>query len=302
MEDKTKKILIGTGIATTLAGIGYGIYRAVKSKKGKDPLTFDLVGGLEKEKELLRETIKLPLEQPNVIKKLGIQPAKGVLLHGPPGCGKTLLARAVANEMGASFYLINGPEIISKWVGQTEQTLRRLFGSAKRNAPSIIFIDELDSIAPSRDFMLHHFDVTMVDQLLALMDGMKPANGVVVIGATNRVDAVDPAIRRKGRFDHEVKIGLPNERSRFEILKVHTLKMPLAKGVNLKSLAKKTKDYSGADIAALCREAGLQAYRKKKGKSKKIISEKDIASLTVTGQDFDTAFATITPWGKQHKP
>jgi len=299
MEDKTKKILIGTGIVTTLAGVGYGIYRAVKSRKSKDPLTFELVGGLEKEKELLRETIKLPLEQPNVIKKLGIQPAKGVLLHGPPGCGKTLLARAVANEMGASFYLINGPEIISKWVGETEQTLRRLFGSAKRNAPSIIFIDELDSIAPSRDFMLHHFDVTMVDQLLALMDGMKPANGVVVIGATNRVDAVDPAIRRKGRFDHEVKIGLPNEKSRFAILKVHTLNMPLAKDVNLKSLAKKTKDYSGADIAALCREAGLQAYRKKKGKSKKNLSEKDIASLIVTSKDFEAALETITPWGKK---
>ena len=299
MEDETKKILIGTAIVSTLGAIGYGVYKAIRSRKKKDTLSFELVGGLEKEKELLKETIKLPLEQPEVIEKLGIQPAKGILLHGPPGCGKTLLARAVANEMGAAFYLINGPEIISKWVGETEQTLRRLFGKARGNAPSIIFIDELDSIAPNRDLLMHHFNVTMVDQLLALMDGMKPANGIVVIGATNRVDAVDPALRRKGRFDHEVKIGMPNEKSRFEILKVHTLKMPLAKDVNLKSLAKKTKDYSGADIAALCREAGLQAYRKKKGKSKKILSEKDVTSLTVSKEDFDTGFKIITPWGKK---
>ena len=299
MEDETKKILIGTAIVSTLGAIGYGVYKAIRSRKKKDTLSFELVGGLEKEKELLKETIKLPLEQPEVIEKLGIQPAKGILLHGPPGCGKTLLARAVANEMGAAFYLINGPEIISKWVGETEQTLRRLFGRARRNAPSIIFIDELDSIAPNRDLLMHHFNVTMVDQLLALMDGMKPANGIVVIGATNRVDAVDPALRRKGRFDHEVKIGMPNEKSRFEILKVHTLKMPLSKDVNLKSLANKTKEYSGADIAALCREAGLQAYRKKKGKSKKILSEKDVTSLTVSKEDFDTGFKIITPWGKK---
>jgi transitional endoplasmic reticulum ATPase len=230
--------------------------------EGLKKVSYEDIGGLKEELQRVRETIELPMRHPELFRKLGIEPPKGVLLYGPPGTGKTLIAKAVANESGAHFIPIAGPEIISKYYGESEQKLRELFEEARQNAPSIIFIDELDSIAPRREDVTGEVERRVVAQLLTMMDGLEERGQVVVIGATNRVDAIDPALRRPGRFDREIEIGVPNEVDRGEILKIHTRGMPVAKDVELMKLSQQTHGFVGADLAALAREGAIRALRR----------------------------------------
>ncbi|HVN66070.1 MAG TPA: CDC48 family AAA ATPase [Methanomicrobiales archaeon] len=230
--------------------------------EGLKKVSYEDIGGLKDELQRVRETIELPMRHPELFRKLGIEPPKGVLLFGPPGTGKTLIAKAVANESGAHFIPIAGPEIISKYYGESEQKLRELFEEARQNAPSIIFIDELDSIAPKREDVTGEVERRVVAQLLTMMDGLEERGQVVVIGATNRVDAIDPALRRPGRFDREIEIGVPNEVDRAEILKIHTRGMPVAKDVELMKLSQQTHGFVGADLAALAREGAIRALRR----------------------------------------
>jgi transitional endoplasmic reticulum ATPase len=230
--------------------------------EGLKKVSYEDIGGLKEELQRVRETIELPMRHPELFRKLGIEPPKGVLLYGPPGTGKTLIAKAVANESGAHFIPIAGPEIISKYYGESEQKLREIFEEARQNAPSIIFIDELDSIAPRREDVTGEVERRVVAQLLTMMDGLEERGQVVVIGATNRVDAIDPALRRPGRFDREIEIGVPNEVDRSEILKIHTRGMPVAKDVELQKLSQQTHGFVGADLAALAREGAIRALRR----------------------------------------
>ena len=230
--------------------------------EGIKRFSYEDIGGLKDELQRLRETIELPLRHPELFQKLGIEPPKGVLLYGPPGTGKTLIAKAVASESGAHFISIAGPEVISKYYGESEQRLREVFEEARENAPSIIFIDELDSIAPRREEVTGEVERRVVAQLLTMMDGLEERGQVVVIGATNRVDAIDAALRRPGRFDREIEIGVPSELDRIEILKIHTRGMPLAEDVRIELLAQQTHGFVGADLAALAREAAIRALRR----------------------------------------
>jgi transitional endoplasmic reticulum ATPase len=230
--------------------------------EGIKRFSYEDIGGLKDELQRLRETIELPLRHPELFQKLGIEPPKGVLLYGPPGTGKTLIAKAVANESGAHFIPIAGPEIISKYYGESEQRLREVFEEARENSPSIIFIDELDSIAPRREEVTGEVERRVVAQLLTMMDGLEERGQVVVIGATNRVDAIDAALRRPGRFDREIEIGVPSELDRIEILKIHSRGMPLAEDVRIEILAHQTHGFVGADLAALAREAAIRALRR----------------------------------------
>ncbi len=261
-------------------------------------ITYEDIGDLEDAKARIREMIELPLKHPELFKHLGIEPPKGVLLYGPPGCGKTLLAKAVANESGANFISINGPEIMSKFYGESEERLRQIFKEAEENAPSIIFIDEIDAIAPRREEVTGEVERRVVAQLLALMDGLKSRGQVIVIGATNRPEAVDAALRRPGRFDREIAIGVPDKRGRKEILQIHTRGMPLAEDVNLDELAEITHGYTGADLAALAREAAMNALRNflpqidlKTG----TIPAEVLQKLKVTRQDFLDALKEVQP-------
>jgi transitional endoplasmic reticulum ATPase len=229
---------------------------------GVKHISYEDIGGLKDELQRVRETIELPIRHPELFNKLGIEPPKGVLLYGPPGTGKTLIAKAVANESGAHFIPIAGPEVISKYYGESEQRLREIFEDAQQNAPSIIFIDELDSIAPRREEVTGEVERRVVAQLLTMMDGLKERGQVVVIGATNRVDAIDPALRRPGRFDREIEIAVPNETDRTEILRIHCRGMPIAEDVDLVKLAQQTHGYVGADLAALAREGAIRALRR----------------------------------------
>jgi len=223
---------------------------------------YEDIGGLTDEIKKVREVIELPLRYPELFERLGVEAPKGVLLHGPPGTGKTLLAKAVASETNANFASISGPEIMSKFYGESEGRLREIFDSAQENAPSIIFIDELDSIAPKREEVTGEVEKRVVSQLLALMDGLQSRGKVVVIGATNRPNALDPALRRPGRFDREIEIGVPNKDGRLQILQIHTRGMPLADDVDLKRLANVTHGFVGADLEALSKEAALHALRR----------------------------------------
>ena len=220
-------------------------------------VSYDDIGGLGKEIARVREVVELPLRHPELFKQLGVEPPKGVLLYGPPGCGKTLIARAVAHEAGCNFITVNGPEIIQQHYGESEAQLRAIFEAAYENAPSIIFLDELDAIAPNRDSVLGDVEKRVVAQLLALMDGLNARGQVVVIAATNLPNSIDPALRRPGRFDREIGIGTPNKDGRLEILRIHTRHMPLATDVSLERLAARTHGFLGADLAALCREAAM---------------------------------------------
>jgi transitional endoplasmic reticulum ATPase len=260
-------------------------------------VTYEDVGGLKEQLQRLREIVELPLRYPELFRKLGIEPPKGVLLYGPPGCGKTLIAKALANESQASFYAINGPEIMSKYYGETEAKLREIFREAKENAPSIIFIDEIDSIAPKREEVYGEVEKRVVAQLLSLMDGLTERGDVVVIGATNRIDDVDPALRRPGRFDREVEIGVPNTDERYEILQIHTRGMPLDKKVSLEKLAEITSGYTGADLKALCREAALNALRRilPHFSEEKGIPTSVLERLKITEEDFLAAYKEIIP-------
>ena len=266
---------------------------------GKIPrVTYDDIGDLEEAKQKIREMVELPLRHPELFKRLGIDPPKGILLYGPPGTGKTLLAKAVANETDAYFIAINGPEIMSKFYGESEQRLREIFEEAKEHAPAIIFIDEIDAIAPKREEVTGEVEKRVVAQILALMDGLEARGDVIVIGATNRPNAVDPALRRPGRFDREIEIGIPDKRGRLEILKVHTRSMPLAKDVDLEKLAEITHGYVGADIAALCREAAMKALRRVLPKidlEREEIPVEVLETIEVTMEDFMNAYREITP-------
>ncbi len=225
-------------------------------------ITYEDIGGLKNEIQRVREMVELPMKHPQIFSKLGIEPPQGVLLHGPPGTGKTLLAKAVANETSASFFSIAGPEIISKYYGESEQQLREIFEDAKEESPAIVFIDELDSIAPKREDVTGEVERRVVAQLLTMMDGLETRGQVVVIGATNRVDSVDPALRRPGRFDREIEIGVPDEVGRKEILQIHTRGMPLSDDVSLDHLADETHGFVGADVESLTKEAAMKALRR----------------------------------------
>jgi transitional endoplasmic reticulum ATPase len=264
---------------------------------GVPHVTYEDIGGLKREIGMIREMIELPLRHPELFERLGIDPPKGVLLHGPPGTGKTLIAKAVATETDANFYSISGPEIMSKFYGESEKHLRDIFEEARKSAPSIIFIDELDSIAPKRGETTGEVERRVVAQLLSLMDGLESRGQVVVVGATNRVNALDEALRRGGRFDREIEIGIPDRNGREEILQVHTRGMPLAEDVNLKELADLTHGFVGADLASLCKEAAMHALRK-------ILPEIDIEKeippevmekLKVTKEDFSEALKSTEP-------
>ncbi|MCS7097914.1 MAG: CDC48 family AAA ATPase [Candidatus Methanomethyliaceae archaeon] len=261
-------------------------------------VTYEDIGDLEDAKIKIREMIELPMKHPELFKHLGIEPPKGILLYGPPGCGKTLLAKAVATESGANFLSINGPEIMSKFYGESESRLREIFSEAERSAPSIIFIDEIDSIAPKREEVTGEVERRVVAQLLTLMDGLKSRGQVVVIAATNRPDAVDPALRRPGRFDREIAISMPDKKARAEILQVHLRNMPLDNDVNINELAELTHGYSGADLAALAREAAMRALRRflpKIDLEKKTIPANILKNLKVGRCDFFEAMKDITP-------
>ncbi|MDM7933831.1 MAG: CDC48 family AAA ATPase [Methanothrix sp.] len=236
--------------------------RPAREEKVGPRVTYEDIGGLSAEIKKVREMIELPMKHPELFERLGVEAPKGVLLYGPPGTGKTLLARALASETNAHFETLSGPEIMSKYYGESEERLRQLFKTAEEQAPSIILIDEIDSIAPKREEVAGEVERRVVAQLLALMDGMESRGKVVVIGATNRPDALDPALRRPGRFDREIEIGVPNRQSRLEILQIHTRGMPLSKDVNLERLADVTHGFVGADLAALAREAGMRALRR----------------------------------------
>ncbi len=236
--------------------------KPAKEEKAMPRVTYEDIGGLGPEIKKVREMIELPMKHPELFERLGVEAPKGVLLYGPPGTGKTLLARALASETNAHFETLSGPEIMSKYYGESEEKLRQLFKTAEEQAPSIVLIDEIDSIAPKREEVTGEVERRVVAQLLALMDGMEARGKVVVIGATNRPDSLDPALRRPGRFDREIEIGVPNKESRLEVLLIHTRGMPLAKDVNQQKLADVTHGFVGADLAALAREAGMRSLRR----------------------------------------
>src|ERR687889_391555 len=260
------------------------------SKEGGVPsITYEDIGGLGDAVGRVREMIELPLRHPELFKRLGVEAPKGVLLHGPPGTGKTLLAKAIASETNANFYTIGGPEIMSKYYGESEEKLRSIFEQAEKNAPSIIFIDEVDSIAPKRDEVSGEVERRTVAQLLSLMDGMSSRGKVVVIGATNRINAIDPALRRPGRFDREIEIGVPDRDGRLEVLQIHTRGMPIAKDVNLEKLADISHGFVGADLQALAKEAAIRALRRvlpQVDLSSESIPAETLRKIIVTMQDF----------------
>jgi len=261
-------------------------------------ITYEDIGGLKDAIQRIREMVELPLRHPELFRHLGIDPPKGVLLYGPPGTGKTLLAKAVANESNAHFISISGPEIMSKYYGESEKRLREIFEEAEKNAPSIIFIDELDSIAPNRNEVTGEVERRVVAQLLALMDGLKGRGEVIVIGATNRPEAIDPALRRPGRFDREIEIGVPDREGRKEILLIHTRNMPLADDVDLDRLADITHGFVGADLAALVREAAMAALRRVLPKidlDAESVPLEVLEELKVTMNDFMEALKIVQP-------
>lgn len=264
---------------------------------GVPRVTYEDIGGLKREIDQIREMIELPLRHPELFERLGIEPPKGVLLHGPPGTGKTLIAKAVANETDANFHSISGPEIMSKFYGESERHLRDIFEEAEKNAPSIIFIDELDSIAPKRGETTGEVERRVVAQLLSLMDGLESRGQVVVIGATNRPNALDEALRRGGRFDREIEIGIPDRNGRLEILEVHTRGMPLAEDVDVKEVATRTHGFVGADLATLCKEAAMHAIRKilPEIEMDKDIPPEIMERLTVSNHDFSGALKNTEP-------
>lgn len=260
-------------------------------------VTYEDIGGLKEEVKKVREMIEIPLKRPELFERLGISAPKGILMHGPPGTGKTLLAKAVANESDAHFIALNGPEIMSKYVGGSEEKIREIFEEAEENAPSIIFIDEIDAIAPKREETQGEVERRIVAQLLTLMDGLKSRGQVVVIGATNRVDSLDPALRRPGRFDREIEIGVPTREERKEILEIHTRSMPLEEDVDLDKLSEKTHGFVGADLESLCKEAAMRVLRRilPDVKSDKPIPKETLKKIIVTSDDFKEALKEIQP-------
>jgi AAA family ATPase, CDC48 subfamily len=268
-----------------------------KPRSGKT--TYDDIGGLDDELKRIMEMIELPLKHPELFDRMGISAPKGVLLYGPPGTGKTLIAEAVANEAGASFYAVKGPEIMGRYYGQSEERLRKLFEEAESNAPSIIFLDEIDSIAPSRDSSNGEVERRVVAQLLTLMDGMGGRGDVIVIGATNREDSIDPALRRPGRFDREIEISVPNRVGRKDVIEVHTRDMPLSDDVNIDELAMMTQGFVGADLASLARESAMKCLSRNISKLDldKPVPASILETMKVSMNDFVEALADIEPSG-----
>lgn len=261
-------------------------------------ISYEDIGGLKDEVQKVREMIELPMRHPELFERLGIEPPKGVLIYGPPGTGKTLLAKAVASESDAHFITIAGPEIVSKFVGEAEERLRNIFQEAEQNAPSIIFIDEIDAIAPKREEVMGEVEKRIVSQLLTLMDGLKSRGQVVVIAATNRPNAIDPALRRPGRFDREIEMGVPDKKGRKEILQIHTRGMPLDDDVSLDDLAAVTHGFVGADLQALCKEAAMKVLRRilpKINLEEETIPAKILDDLKVTREDFENARREVQP-------
>jgi transitional endoplasmic reticulum ATPase len=270
----------------------------LENGRGEASITYQDIGGLEKEIERIREIVELPLRFPQIFLRLGIEAPKGILLHGPPGSGKTLIARAVAQETQAAFYHVNGPEIMQRHYGESEEKLRSIFEKAQGNAPAIIFLDEIDALAPRREKAEGEVEKRIVAQLLALMDGLESRGQVVVMGATNIPNALDPALRRPGRFDREISIAVPDERGRLRILEIHSRQMPLAGEVDLMSWAKKTHGFVGADLKALCQEAGIHTLRRIMPRLEQKTDELEpefLESLVVEAQDFDMAFQEVEP-------
>lgn len=264
----------------------------------KPRVTYEEIGGLKEQIEKLREIVELPLRHPEVFQRLGIEPHNGIMLYGPPGCGKTLIAKALASESEANFFSINGPEIMNKYYGETEARLREIFKEAKENAPSIIFIDEIDAIAPKREEAFGDVEKRVVAQLLALMDGLSERGNVIVIGATNRPESVDPALRRPGRFDRELEVGVPNLEGRIEILQIHTRGMPLSDDINLKKLGAELHGYTGADIKALCREAAMKALKRYLPEidfESDKISPEILEKMVITNKDYYNGMKEIVP-------
>ena len=264
-------------------------------------INYEDIGGLQEEIKHVREMVELPLKHPEIFERLGIEAPKGVLLHGPPGTGKTLLAKAVASETKSNFKLINGPEIMSKFYGESEKNLRSAFEDAEKEAPSIIFIDEIDAIAPKREEVHGEVERRVVAQLLGLMDGLKNRGKVVVIAATNRPNSLDPALRRPGRFDREIEIGVPSVEGRLDVLKIHTRGMPLGNDVELKGIAKVTHGFVGADLSALAKEAAMIVLRRVMpdlnfdGEEGEPIPKEVLAKLILTQDDFKDALKIVRP-------
>ncbi|MCX8196749.1 MAG: CDC48 family AAA ATPase [Candidatus Micrarchaeota archaeon] len=261
-------------------------------------ISYEDIGGLKEEVQKIREMVELPMRHPELFERLGIEAPKGVLIYGPPGTGKTLLAKAVASESEANFIHIGGPELVSKFVGESEEKLRQIFKEAQENAPSIIFMDEIDAIAPKREEVTGEVERRMVSQLLTLMDGLKARGQVIVIGATNRPNSIDPALRRPGRFDREIEIGVPDQQGRKEILQIHTRSMPLAPDVNIDELAALTHGYTGADISSLTKEAAMKVLRRilpKIDLAQEFIPSEILDSLQVTREDFFNALREVRP-------
>lgn len=264
----------------------------------KPRVTYEEIGGMKEQIKRLREIVELPMRHPEVFARLGIEPHSGILMYGSPGCGKTLIAKALASESEANFFIINGPEIMNKYYGETEARLRDIFKEARDSSPSIIFIDEIDAIAPKREEAFGDVEKRVVAQLLALMDGMSDRGQVIVLGATNRPESLDPALRRPGRFDREIEIGVPNAEGRLEILQIHTRGMPLSEDINLQELASELHGYTGADIKALCREGAMKALRRYLPEidleGDKISSE-ILESMMITTKDFKDGMKEIVP-------
>jgi transitional endoplasmic reticulum ATPase len=264
----------------------------------KPRVTYEEIGGMKEQIKRLREIVELPMRHPEVFARLGIEPHSGILMYGSPGCGKTLIAKALASESEANFFIINGPEIMNKYYGETEARLRDIFKEARESSPSIIFIDEIDAIAPKREEAFGDVEKRVVAQLLALMDGMSERGQVIVLGATNRPESLDPALRRPGRFDREIEIGVPNGEGRLEILQIHTRGMPLSDDINLQDLASELHGYTGADIKALCREAAMKALRRYlpeidlEGEK---ISPEMLEAMMITTRDFKEGMKEIIP-------
>jgi len=289
----------GVVIVTDMTEVEIGTVAETAEEKIPE-VTYEDIGGLRDEIAKVREMIELPLKHPELFERLGIEPPKGVLLYGPPGTGKTLLAKALANEVNAHFTAINGPEVISKWYGESEKKLREIFEESQKNAPSIIFIDELDAIAPKREEVVGEVERRVVAQLLSLMDGLSARGQVVVIGATNRPNSIDPALRRPGRFDREIELGVPDRQDRKEILQIHTRRMPLTKDVDLEKLADVTYGFVGADLSALCKEAAMASLRRILPEIGTIEEDKKIPralleKLEVRQDDFQEAQKLVTP-------
>ena len=263
-------------------------------------ITYDELGGLKKEVQKIREMVELPMRHPELFDKIGVEAPKGVLLYGPPGTGKTLLAKAVAGETNANFVSLSGPEIMGKFYGESEERIREIFTQAEDNAPSIIFIDEIDSIAPKRDEVSGELEKRIVSQLLTLMDGMKSRGKVVVIAATNRPDSIDPALRRPGRFDREIEIGIPDDEGRFDILSIHTRGMPIDKKVDLKQISKITHGFVGADLEVLAKEAAMRSLRRILADEEIDLDEEKISSeilqkIQISSEDFRDALKEVSP-------